>query len=239
MEKKSVFIINGGHDYANMFLKEGWELAINMAEADLVLFTGGEDVTPEIYGERQHPKTWPNPNRDRHETKLYKEALELGIPMAGICRGGQFLNVMNGGKMWQNVNNHLGRHNAFVGGYIGNIVVSSTHHQMMRPNLEAPHLVLMTANLATIKENCGKTGIVVRHFTKNDEDVESVFYPETRCLSYQPHPEHDNVSQCRKVYFHFINNYLLEEKSFGDAAHEMMDNSINERTVQELLLNAA
>jgi len=237
-----VYIIGGNYGYATMFKDAGWQLAKNIEDADLIQFTGGEDVTPSLYKEGRHPTTGNNPKRDEYEQGIYQQALELNIPMAGICRGGQFLNVMNGGKMWQNVDGHLGTHNAVVSGYIGNVRVSSTNHQMMRPNMEAPHIILMTAQLSKVKENVSPNGMIIRNHVSrgsNDEDVESIFYPETRCLSYQPHPEFDNVSQCRKVYFHFINNYLLDKKDFDKASHELMDNSINERTVNELLLNAA
>lgn len=240
MTKKSVFIISGGRDYASMFLKEGWELSNNMAEADLVLFTGGEDVTPELYGERKHPKTWNNPNRDKYEEKLYKEALELGIPMAGICRGGQFLNVMNGGKMWQHVDNHAisGTHTAKVTGFIGDIQVTSTHHQMMIPNDQAEHIVLVTANLSDRKEKMGDqgVGIISRHTNKKEDDVESVYYPNTHVLCYQPHPEFvRGEGDCRTVFFFFINNYLLSYATRDDITEQITNGIINKKNVRDYI----
>lgn len=220
---KKVFIV-GGYDsaYANMFKERGWGIASSMDEADLLQFTGGEDVSPDLYNELRHPLTGNNPVRDAMEKKVYLWAVANGIPMAGICRGGQFLNVMNGGKMWQDVDNHaIGRtHRAFAVGHIGWVNVTSTHHQMMRVNTQVEHLTLMTAKESTYRENVGSTGIVLKNSQfggKFDDDVESVYYPNTLTLCYQPHPEFNQADECRDVYFYFINNYLMAELNVEQA----------------------
>lgn len=224
--KKLVHIVNGNWQYKSMFEEAGWGITIDLAEADLVQFTGGEDVTPELYGERPHPRTFHNPNRDKQEKRIYDQAREMGIPMAGICRGGQFLNVMNGGKMYQDVDNHAlgGTHKAHVNGFIGDVDVTSTHHQMMRPNIHTDHIVLMSAKLSTRKEYMGGIPIgVIKQKVKHDDDVESVYYPETHSLCFQPHPEFDRGKDCRAVYFFFINNYLLGNLSYEKSSNFIAD----------------
>lgn len=225
MTKKKVFIVGGfDYEYANMFRERGWETVNSMDEADLLQFTGGEDVSPDLYNELKHPKTRNSPARDAKEKAVYQWAVANGIPVAGICRGGQFLNVMNGGKMWQDVDNHaIGRtHKAFAVGHIGWVNVTSTHHQMMRPNTQVEHLVLMTAKESMYRENVGTTGIVLKNSMfggRFDDDVESVYYPNTLTLCYQPHPEFSGgeVEECRDVYFYFINNYLMAELNVEEA----------------------
>jgi len=66
-----------------------------------VVFTGGADVSPFMYGEKKLSVTCNDEHRDEQE-KLFFERYTK-VPKVGICRGGQFLNVMNGGKMWQHV----------------------------------------------------------------------------------------------------------------------------------------
>lgn len=223
---KKVWIVGGytSGAYGSMFKGEGWEVVADIDDADLVQFTGGEDVTPALYDEPRHPRTGNNSHRDNEEAKIYHYCLANGIPMAGICRGGQFLNVMNGGKMYQDVDNHaIGEtHPAFVLGHVGWVKVTSTHHQMMRVNLRAEHLILMTAKESTYREHMGSSGIVLKETNfkgKYDDDVESVYYPNTLSLCYQPHPEFfgKHVKECRAVYFHLLNNYLMNELNIEKA----------------------
>ena len=108
---------------------------------DLMVFTGGEDVNPALYGEKPHVSTRFNEKRDRFERQVWTDYKD--IPKIGICRGGQFLNVMNGGEMWQDVD----KHGVSAGHDMANLVdlggtkfhrdyvlnVTSTHHQMMVP----------------------------------------------------------------------------------------------------------
>lgn len=239
MANKSVYIVSGNAQYVNMFLEREWEMARTIAEADLILFTGGEDVTPDLYGERPHPKTYSNINRDRAESDIFKMGVELGIPMAGICRGGQFLNVMNGGKMWQHVNNHAisGTHKAHVTGFIGEIDVTSTHHQMMIPAPDdVESIVLVTANLSTQKERMGSQGVgIVTRYTR-DEDVESIYYPTTHSLCFQPHPEfNEGRGQCRDVFFFFINNYLLANAGMDKVSGDIANGIIKKIPVEDFI----
>lgn len=76
------------------------------AAADLhgILFTGGVDVAPRHYGvEAVHPATEVDPARDAAELPLAAAALRAGIPVLGICRGMQLLNVAAGGTLWQDL----------------------------------------------------------------------------------------------------------------------------------------
>jgi len=102
--KKKVLIVGGDSIIANMFSKRGWDVTTNTLDPsiDLVQFTGGEDVTPSLYGEQAHAATSCNPARDDREAKIFL-SFKNKVPMAGICRGAQFLNVMNKGSMWQHV----------------------------------------------------------------------------------------------------------------------------------------
>lgn len=219
-----VLIVNGNAQYENMFTSRGWGVTRNVNDkddVDLIQFTGGSDVSPSLYNEQRHPETYPSPSRDEFEKKIFEYAFGNNIPMAGICRGGQFLNVMNGGKMWQDVNGHLGQHSAFAIGHIGWVNVSSTHHQMMRPNNDAEYLLLMSAKESSRREDVGPNGVVRAHSQPGNavfhDDVEAIYYPNTLSLCFQPHPEFGNVNECRDVYFYFLNNYLMAELNIEAA----------------------
>lgn len=84
-------------------------LAEYVASVDGLLFTGGEDVHPEFYGESVRPKCEEiDRDRDLFELGLAKRALEHGIPTFGICRGHQLLNVACGGTLYQDLSERGG-----------------------------------------------------------------------------------------------------------------------------------
>src|SRR6188768_3961281 len=60
---------------------------------DALVLGGGADIDPESQGVAAHPETiGSNPDRDRFEIALAREALERGMPLLGVCRGMQILN---------------------------------------------------------------------------------------------------------------------------------------------------
>ncbi len=76
---------------------------------DAVLLAGGSDVDPACYGEPPHSqtqRTWPE--RDRFELALTRRALERDMPLLGICRGMQILNVALGGTLVQHLPDVIG-----------------------------------------------------------------------------------------------------------------------------------
>ena len=211
MKAKRVWIAGGGHEYARMFIGRGWDTVDFPDEADLIQFTGGSDVHPMYYGECSHPTTHSDLSRDRNEHDIFTDFLNRK-PMVGICRGGQFLNVMNKGKLYQDVDNHaLGRTHAILIGSPDSdhhriIQVTSTHHQMMRPTVEGQ--VLAYAHQSDIREHMTKHH-VVRDEEEGHDDVEVVLYRDTDCLCFQPHPEFDrSPKECTDYYFELINQLM-------------------------------
>ena len=76
---------------------------------DGVMLAGGCDLDPASYGARPHPETsgtWPE--RDRFELALAHRAIERELPVLGICRGMQLLNVAAGGTILQHLPDQVG-----------------------------------------------------------------------------------------------------------------------------------
>ncbi len=123
---------------------------------DGLLLSGGSDLDPSYYGEKPIPELSVTlPERDSFEMALLELALRRGIPIFGICRGLQILNVGLGGTLYQDIPAQLGRdvlkhrqttpkwqptHEVFVdaASQVGGIVrrdtlkVNSYHHQAIK-----------------------------------------------------------------------------------------------------------
>lgn len=105
----------GGQNYAEAIAQAGGlpllvsNLEPDMADAfaqsaDGVLFTGGIDVDPGFYGAEPHPELGiVDPARDHFELALYRAAKARNLPVLGICRGIQLINVAQGGTLYQHV----------------------------------------------------------------------------------------------------------------------------------------
>ncbi|MGA5819178.1 gamma-glutamyl-gamma-aminobutyrate hydrolase family protein [Kitasatospora sp. NPDC094028] len=75
-----------------------------LARLDALVIAGGPDIDPVYYGEPAHPLTEADsPERDRWEVALLRSALAAGMPLLGICRGMQVLNVVCGGTLVQHL----------------------------------------------------------------------------------------------------------------------------------------
>lgn len=170
--------------FTDMLVRARCWRANSLEEADVVIFTGGPDVSPNLYGETAHPETRANLERDERDMEVFAKCYEMGIPMLGICRGAQFLHVMNGGKLFQHIDGHNeGPHtifDVFEKDYVQN--ATSTHHQSCIKN-DKMHLI------ATSSRSKKRWKNELDYQTGGGCDVEAFWYADTACLGIQGHPE--------------------------------------------------
>ena len=77
---------------------------------DGFLFTGGQDINPQLYNEEKKEMCgYQCDTRDNQEVYLMRKALELDKPLLGICRGVQLLNVVTGGTLYQDIGTEINR----------------------------------------------------------------------------------------------------------------------------------
>ena len=198
-----------------LFYDMGFRGTNDLMLADVCVFTGGADVHPQRYNEKMIRECGaPDEKRDAHEVGVYKNCLEFQVPMIGICRGAQFLNVMNGGKLWQHVDNHTSDHS--IRCLISEQVfkATSTHHQMMRPTEDAEVIAVAektrlelspkTPSLCTARMAEGITQLPAGE----DYDPEVVWYKDTQSMCVQFHPEyHKSSDGCRPYFIKLIENF--------------------------------
>src|SRR5258706_1847982 len=158
---------------------------------DLILFAGGTDVNPELYGEKRGKHTSePDIPRDEFEGEIFRTYPDN--PKLGICRGAQFLNVKNGGKLVQHVEGHNASHMIYTADG-RQIASTSVHHQMMIPSPKGK-LLAWASGLSRYyfdgenKDSWGRR-LGVDDFGKFMEP-EVIWYPKTRSLCIQGHPEY-------------------------------------------------
>jgi putative glutamine amidotransferase len=76
---------------------------------DGLIFSGGADLDPALYGQEAHPQTFGiHEDRDRSELALLEGALSRDMPVLAICRGSQVLNVVRGGDLVQHLPDVVG-----------------------------------------------------------------------------------------------------------------------------------
>lgn len=206
---KNVLVVGGGRGYEAMFARAKWDIDYDLSKVQLVCFTGGEDVTPSLYGDRAHPATHSNYVRDAKEEFVFKECIARDIPMAGICRGGQFLNVMSGGRLYQDVDGHCANHEITDVLTGETLLVSSTHHQMFMPSPEA--ILVATSGLGHSREWFDGS---IHKKDMSDCDYEVLYYPKTNALCFQPHPEFisEKYAPMTDYFFKCLDRFLIDEK---------------------------
>jgi putative glutamine amidotransferase len=76
---------------------------------DGLVITGGKDVDPARYGQAPDARTVVDPGRDALDEEAFRLAYQRGVPIFGICRGLQAINVFSGGSLMQHVDDHASR----------------------------------------------------------------------------------------------------------------------------------
>jgi hypothetical protein len=215
-------VVGGDVLIEDMFNKRGWVYA---EDPYVLVFSGGDDVTPELYGCKPHIRTRNNTRRDAFEMWEFHKALNK--KKIGICRGGQFLNVMSGGGMYQHIEGHTESHTC-KDHYSGKqYLVTSTHHQMMKPGGGAKIIGTTQGQAKRVEDEMGNKIDFGQNY-----DIEVLSYHNTYSICFQPHPEY-GIKSCEDFFWHTMENVWgiqtkptpVKEKKKGileQAAEEMV-----------------
>jgi GMP synthase-like glutamine amidotransferase len=175
--------------------------------ARILVFSGGVDVHPRLYKQQPHPSTFTNNARDMADIIAYIDSQKRPGPSCikvGICRGAQFLCVMNGGQLWQDVAGHNSMyiHPIFYMNSAGvkeDHQVTSKHHQMMKPMPLQQNYELWAWCYRSYYRDETLPLKTKPNFLKDGPDPEILYYPVTNSLCFQPHPEYSHI-ETRKLF---------------------------------------
>jgi putative glutamine amidotransferase len=165
---------------------------------DGLILAGGRDIDPAAYGSEPHPETDdPRAERDAFEIALARRAMERDVPLLGICRGMQLMNVARGGTLVQDLPEHVGHqdHRRSVGTFDGNDhpvrleegslaarAAGEIHHETLSHHHQG---------IADLGD-----GLQITGWAADDDLPEAVEAPGLRfALGVQWHPEADPDSQ--------------------------------------------
>lgn len=166
--------------------------ADDLQERDSALVIwGGSDINPAYYNHPTHSTTYPGGARDRVEWTLMQRAIEMGIPIIGVCRGAQMLCAAAGGYLIQDVNGHAGHHEVVT--YDNETFrVNSIHHQMMVPDDVEHTLIGWASPNRSFKKDEPYYGYKDDRLFNPPQgwrEPEFVYFPKVNGYAIQWHPE--------------------------------------------------
>jgi putative glutamine amidotransferase len=165
---------------------------------DGLMLAGGGDIDPAAYGADPHPETVGSvPERDAFEVALVRRALERDMPVLGICRGMQVLNVACGGTLHQHLPELVGHgdHRRVLGSFDG-----ADHDVRLAPGSLAARAAGEELHATKSHHHQGVDrvgdGLVVTGWAVLDDLPEAIELPGNAfALGVQWHPEADETSR--------------------------------------------
>lgn len=202
-----VYVVGPQKGYASWM--EG-SITSNMEEADVVLFTGGEDINPNLYGDVLGQYTGFSDSRDRFELEAWNKATKLNKVIFGTCRGAQLSCAMAGGRLVQHLR-HPSTHRMTL--YDNSeISTNSLHHQLQYPyTIPSNEYYIIGYSEGLSKYHLDGNGNemplpAIKDINDNEFVVEPefIYYKKVKSLSIQGHPEMMNenssmVKMCRAM----------------------------------------
>lgn len=188
--------------YNDRYFGQGKQIfkAAHVQDVDILIFWGGGDISPHIYGEPNVASYGEGGgHRDAIEVDVMQEALRLQKPILGICRGAQLACAVLGGKLYQHVDRHTSAHDMVIAepyrdlAHDSTIRTSSLHHQMMIPTAEM-EIIATAPGRSRCRENA--EGVV--YGDHNDPEV--VYHAQKRVLMVQGHPEYTPQTSALTVF---------------------------------------
>ncbi len=190
------------HDYVRFFDRLGivpvlipnaiQDVGAYLAVFDIegVILTGGNDISPRLYGQELTDRESISDDRDRIETALLQMAIQRDLPVLGICRGMQIINVFFGGSLTQDVKQDVGTAVNHVGHSHLNIVVDENIEKL----LNASRITVNSFHNQGVTPKSMARDLKAFAISEKDGLTEGILHPVYPILGIQWHPERPGSS---------------------------------------------
>lgn len=207
------------------WINDGNAIATSFEDAEVVVFRGGQDISPTRYGQKANSNLWnTSASRDNQEFDMFDKSVANKKIIVGICRGCQLATIKNGGVLIQHVGHHFQNHDV-IGTIDGKkYKTNSVHHQMCFPYYlpEEKYNILAYCTKDMFYPVSNKK---IEYYGEDDlpfipkgsdkplsecnfAEPEMIWYPETLSLGIQGHPENLSADD---EYIKYINRFLLTQ----------------------------
>lgn len=176
-----------------------------------IILSGGNDISPEFYGVKSICLKDCSIKRDVLEKSILNFAVKKRIPVLGICRGMQFINVFFGGKLTQNIAEESNQNKC--------LLHTNTHFiKLVNKNLstvlQADRFKINSYHNQGITINNLAGSLQVFALSEDDKIIEGLFHKNYPIIGVQWHPERDCAPKKLDniLIKNFINNTLFWQK---------------------------
>lgn len=169
-----------------------------------LLLTGGGDLNPALYGEQNRVSHNIDDERDTFEIGVVRAALERKLPVFGICRGFQILNVANGGLLLQDITTPPYRQHAAGGGISAEHEIELANGSRLRAMLGGLSATVNSRHHQAVTRKTVACPLVATAFSAGEDIVEAIEKPgDAWVVGVQWHPERidDNIGNSFQVLF--------------------------------------
>ena len=178
-------------------------VAAQLSAVDALIISGGWDVDPLLWGEEPHVKLGDTlPERDAFDLLLIREARRLGLPILGICRGIQILNVAAGGTLYQDMSEQPG---SFVRHWQNVHPDQATHHVTMEKDsilhdILGDRIVVNSFHHMAVNEPGKGYRVTARSDDGTIEGMESTEGSPVLAVQWHPEMMHHNSAEMRQLF---------------------------------------
>ena len=208
--------LNGGLPMPIPVLEDPEHMKVYLDMCDGLMLPGGWDVDPMYFDEDPHRDLGVvQPDIDRYEINMLQLAFEKKMPVFGICRGEQIINVAKGGSLYQDIHAQFGKetilHQQTYRASIGIHKITIKEGTLLHEIFKSKQIRTNSMHHQAVKD-CGEDLIVSA--TTSDGVIEAIESKDKKIFGVQWHPELliHKQKEMNDLFKHFIQNMAMEYK---------------------------